>query len=251
MHLPRKTAFTIFFTAFAAVSTASALGSEGLSSAAGALGGALGNLETAVSGGGMGFGRFGSATKQIERARVSAVEMQRVVASGGSRDQVGPVMNQLRGGIESMRAAVVQSNPSSEVHSALRAVDTHYGAVVRLWQQYHGGGSSRSAGEADDLEAHPRMIASDAPPGPAAPAVLQRPVVKDNTAHLSGSRGAARASALAYLSSTYHVSQGSIRVQDVLDLGNRQRVTAYVNGHLRAIDLSGTSGTIFGDVLVN
>ena len=66
-----------------------------------------------------------------------------------------------------------------------------------------------------------------------------------------GASGRARSQALSYLSNTYGIPSRDVRIDSVVDLPNRYRVTAYVHGHLRAIDLDPASGKIYLDMLVN
>ncbi len=237
MHAP-KISFLSTLAALALLGVAH--GAEGLSGSAASLASALGTLQTTLGQRSIGSKVSGSTAKEIDHARQAAATLSQRAAAGDDREAVGMALNDVRGGIESMRAGVVHSNPSSEERSALHRVDSTYGEVVRHWDSYHGGGGRPHY--VTEAPEHP--VAASAP---AAPAHAAAPA--GGGRHISDS--AAKSTALSYLAARYHVSERSIQVQDVLDLGSRRRVVATAAGHLRAVDVDGRSGTIFADMLVN
>jgi hypothetical protein len=250
MHLTRfATSLTLAFGLLAT----SAFGREGLSSGASSLKQSLDNLRTTLASRDFFFKMSnGSLLSQIDRTASAADTVGRLAANGESRQSVGDAMNALRGRYEGMRGTVHQLGLEQKEREALRAVDVRYGDVVRYWQAYGGAGGEMAAIRRPD-EA-PAEASRPEAPAQTTTTTTSTKVTKAKPAEVSqggGASGRARTVALNYLANTYRISARAVEVHEVINLGAKYRVTAFVGGHLRAIDLNPATGEILLDMLVN
>ncbi len=247
MHLTR---FATSLTLAIGLLATSAFGREGLSSGAASLKQSLDNLRTTLASRGM-FSSMsnGSLLSQIDRTAGAADALSRLAANGEPRQSVGEALNSLRSRYEGVRAGVHQLNLAQNEREALRTVDVRYGDVVRYWEAYGGAGGEVAIRRSDEAPAE--AARPEAPTqNTAAPAPAKSANAKPAKA-ASGASGRARNVALNYLANTYHISQRAVEVHDVINFGSKWRVTAFVGGHLRAIDLNPINGEILLDMLVN